>query len=209
MSSIPHSVLLTSRHATPQAIDWAHSQGAHIVCLALGLENGVRHPQIDVAIERARASGTTFFAAASNRGANRPRAYPANRPGGVVCVHASDGHGNSGGLSPAPLARRLNIATLGIAVPACWRGRHLRKSGTSFATPVAAALVVDVLDLVRLRCASLTDDELRCLCTFDTIQEILREMSVEVDQYDYLSPGKLFNVNRVISVVLRILRGGQ
>ena len=41
-----------------KAIEWAHSKGAHLICLSLGLRSRMRHPGIDLAIESARLSST-------------------------------------------------------------------------------------------------------------------------------------------------------
>ena len=127
-------------------------------------------------------------------------------------MHASDGHGNNGGISPVPLPRRLNLSTLGVSVASRWRGKDVNKSEASFATPIAAALVANALDIVRLHrgpasLSALGSDMLKNIHTFDTVQEILQELTTEVQDYNYLSPNVLLDVDGVTRVVINIVRG--
>lgn len=94
-------------------------------------------------IENARDK--IFFAAAANHGSHGPRAFPAVNPD-VICIHASDGKGKDGGINPDPEDEDSNFMTLGMDVPVLGsNGEWAYKSGTSYATPFAAALAADML----------------------------------------------------------------
>jgi hypothetical protein len=96
-----------------------------IISMSLGLEPDNRNVDIDKAISSAFKSNITMFAAAANNGGNKPRAYPANRRTGVICIHASDGHGNDGGISPSPESRKDNFSTLGISIESKWKRKKV------------------------------------------------------------------------------------
>jgi hypothetical protein len=99
--------------------------------MSFGLDAETRDVSIDKAISSAIKSNTIIFAAAANSGGNKPRAYPARRAG-VICIHASDGRRNDGGISPTPERKQSNFSTLGIVVESHWKGEKVWKSGTSF-----------------------------------------------------------------------------
>jgi hypothetical protein len=93
---------------------------------------------IDAAIEQAKSK--IFFAAAANHGSHGPRTFPANHDD-VICIHASNGKGKDGGISPDPEPRDDNFMTLGMALD--FGGK--RKSGTSYAAPMAAAMAAHIV----------------------------------------------------------------
>ncbi|KAI1330204.1 hypothetical protein F5Y16DRAFT_31262 [Xylariaceae sp. FL0255] len=181
------SIQHTDLHRITRAIQWAHKDmHVNIISMSFGLEI-YRDKDIDKAIQAAYNDNITMFAAAANSGGNKPRAYPSNRDTGVICVHASDGLGNDGGISPTPLENTDNFSTLGIAIASKWKGDDVLKSGTSFATPIAAALAADVLELARYKC-DLDEDEQQYLYKFDGIRKILRLMAGKRHGYDYITP---------------------
>ncbi|SPJ91939.1 uncharacterized protein FTOL_13593 [Fusarium torulosum] len=96
------------------------------------------YKDIEVAIEN--AGSKVFFAAAANHGSHGPRTFPANHPS-VICIHASDGKGKDGGISPEPESTDDNFMTLGIAL----NFGDERKSGTSYAAPLAASMAAHIL----------------------------------------------------------------
>ncbi|EHK21000.1 uncharacterized protein TRIVIDRAFT_153551 [Trichoderma virens Gv29-8] len=161
-----------------------------IISLSFGFESDHRNVEIDKAISSAISDNIIIFAAAANDGGNKPRAYPARRAG-VICIHASDGNGNDGGISPSPQARKSNFSTLGISIESKWKGKKVLQSGTSFATPVAAALAADLLEFARYKC-SLNEYEYRRLHSYDGIEALLHLMVEERHRYDYITPGRVW-----------------
>ncbi|KAK8116357.1 hypothetical protein PG984_012859 [Apiospora sp. TS-2023a] len=179
-------------HRITRAIKWAHEEmQVNIISISFGL-NIDQHKDIDRAIWAAFKDNITIFAAASNSGGNKPRAYPSNRERGVICVHASDGLGNDGRISPTPLPDTDNFSTLGISVSSKWKGDDVLKSGTSFATPIAAALAADMLEFARHKC-ELDKEEYERLCEYGGICQILRLMAGKRQGYHYITPLSLWD----------------
>jgi hypothetical protein len=165
--------------------------------------------EIDGAIRRARKAepSAVCFAAASNSGGNADRAYPANRPDFVICVHASDGQGNNCGINPPPTPGDLNLTTLGISVASEEKGQVVHKTGTSFATPIAAALVANMLEIARY-CCQFTEEEQASLHDFSTINKILHGLVRKMgDGYQYLSPQKIMDIDALVSTMETAVRG--
>jgi hypothetical protein len=100
-------------------------------------------------VEYAANRNVLMFAAASNCGINAPRAFPANIKHHIIGVHASDGNGNDGKINADALPREYNFTTLGIALkaPNLHGGDWVYKSGTSFATAVAAGMAAVMWDM--------------------------------------------------------------
>lgn len=136
-----------------KAINWAISQGCNIIIMPFGIERCTRLPkgfdEISEAIGNAHDAGILMFAAASNCGANSSRTYPAWDKR-VICVHALDGRGSpSRSLNPAvDDSPEDNFGTLGVAIKSSWQNKVVYKTGTSFATPVAAGIAALVLDFM-------------------------------------------------------------
>lgn len=145
--------------------------------------------QIKLAIDEAIYQRVVCFAAASNYGGNSARAYPAARRQ-VIGVHACDGLGNStgiGAINPNPMHKKLNFSTLGIAVKSKWKGESVWKTGTSFATPIAAALAANLLQFSKY-CSDHNNEENRRLWSPEGISNIFESLSVLRDGYDYVMP---------------------
>ncbi|EHK44518.1 hypothetical protein TRIATDRAFT_201334 [Trichoderma atroviride IMI 206040] len=146
---------------------------------------------IDKAIETAIENKISIFAAAANGGGNELRVYPAKRGDGVLAIHASDGMGNDGGISPTPMKNRDNFSTLGIAVPSKWSKEAIAISGTSFATPIAASLAANMLELARCK-FDLSEHQQNMLRKYNGVRQILQLMAGKGIQprggYDYIVP---------------------
>lgn len=142
-----------------QAIDYAVEQWkVDIISMSFGFPSRdvEGYDELESAIHNAYSAHVLLFAAASNSGANLDRAYPA-RDENVICIHSTDANGNRSPFSPTALSNALNLATVGEAVESAWPVHlcetHLavkRKSGTSYATPIAVAIAVFLLQYVRL-----------------------------------------------------------
>lgn len=146
---------------------------------------------IDAAVDNAIDAGKLIIAAASNNGGLSGRARPA-RYEGVICIHATDGKGNKGGMNPSPVANRDNFATLGVAVPSRWRGNDVWKSGTSFAVPIAVGFAADILEFAKYRCPNLKSRKLKILHRKRGMQAVFRKMAEERDGYDFIHPVRLW-----------------
>ncbi|KAL6804134.1 peptidase S8/S53 domain-containing protein [Trichoderma sp. SZMC 28012] len=109
--------------------------------------------ELEDALANAHAKRVLLFAAASNCGGRLGRAYPA-RDQNVIAIHATDTNGNRSRFSPTALSHDINLATVGEAIESAWpmylsgnsASKFLRcKSGTSFATPIAAGIAAFLL----------------------------------------------------------------
>ncbi|KAL2196910.1 peptidase S8/S53 domain-containing protein [Corynascus similis CBS 632.67] len=163
------------------------------------------------AIETARSRKVLMLAAASNHGSHGIPAFPA-RHSSVFCIFAADGMGNRGPANPTARIHAHNFSTLGLAVESAWPralGRELlkRKSGTSFAVPVAAGIVATILLYVRQK---LSGEEARRLKEFDKMRDMLCELSSSRDGYNVISFGDVFRDSWYVGcIVRRILAGGR
>lgn len=156
--------------------------------MSFGFED--ENDDIDASLDEALDAGKLVIAAASNNGGLSGRARPA-RHTGVICMHATDGKGNKGGMNPSPLPNHDNFATLGVAVPSKWNGENVFKSGTSFAAPIAAGFAAAVLELAKYRCTSLKPRKLKQLHKKQGMAAVLKKMAEERDGYDFIHPDRL------------------
>jgi len=180
-----------------QAIDDAVSQNIDIISISIGFSERVPgYDLLEKAIDRAHAAHILVFAAASNDGGNAGRAFP-SRHDNVFCIHSTDAKGDRSSFSPTPERNESNFATVGEAVESNWP-RHLCtdessvmkvKSGTSFATPIAASIAAFLLLYAR---AYLSPDEAQLMKRHSVIKSVLREISATTgaradrDGYQYL-----------------------
>ncbi|KAI1124294.1 hypothetical protein F5Y10DRAFT_249672 [Nemania abortiva] len=140
-----------------------------------------------------------FIAAAGNDGRNKPRSFPASvMSSNVICMHASYGDGSEGAISPYPVETDDNFMTLGMDiefdVPAnavaqnrVELARTTCKSGTSWATPIAAGIAANILHLVdAMDFKQTTRNNLRKGCV---MKRMFREMSEgRANGYIYIAP---------------------
>jgi hypothetical protein len=97
-------------------------------------------------------------------------------------------------MNPSPVEDEKNFTTLGVAVPSRWRGEDVWKSGTSFATPIAAAFAANVLTFADYKC-SLTLEKQKLLRKRRGMNAIFRKMSIKRDGYDFVHPKFLWKPN--------------
>lgn len=161
---------------------------------------------INDAIEEAYRRRILVFAAASNCGGNDSISWPA-KSDKVICVHATDGYGNSTRFTPKALGNADNFAVLGSAVksywPECLEGSQgeMRLNGTSCAAPIAAGIAALVMEFVRRKCAQHKDfathtELLQRLGERQAMIRIFRKMVSDDKKnalYDYLEPWNLLD----------------
>ncbi|SCV25224.1 uncharacterized protein FFB14_00117 [Fusarium fujikuroi] len=142
----------------------------------------VAYRNIDAAIENAKS--TIFLAAAANHGSHGPRTFPANHRS-VICIHASDGNGKDGGISPEPEFTDDNFMSLGIALEL----GGARKSGTSYAAPMAASMAAHIIYTAE-NLLDLTDTAKNRLRTGRGMREMFRLMCgrKSTGGYQFLAP---------------------
>ncbi|ROW16420.1 hypothetical protein VPNG_02824 [Cytospora leucostoma] len=129
------------------AIRWAAEKQVDIITMSFGFADRTNElQQFANEIERAHKADIISFSAASNIGGNGERAYPAREPS-VMCIHAVDGLGNNcGGFNPSAVENEENFATLGIGISCVWDEERCSRSGTSYATPIAAGFAANALE---------------------------------------------------------------
>ncbi|KAK1252176.1 hypothetical protein MKX08_003363 [Trichoderma sp. CBMAI-0020] len=148
---------------------------------------------LERSIRSAVSEDVLIFAAASNNGANTKRAYPARYPD-VICIHSTNANGAPSDFNPRPLPGD-NLATIGEAIESAWPV-HLcdremnelcvaRKSGTSFATPIASGIAAFLLQYARSKLLPREAEQLK-RCHY--MKAVLKAVSVESQGYDYIAP---------------------
>jgi subtilisin family serine protease len=150
------------------------------------------------AVIYAASKHVLMFVAASNDGKNRRRTFPATMSQ-VICMHATDGNANDGLVNPPAEDGVFNFATLGVAIksPRFHAANHAYKSGTSFATPIAASTAAVMLDFAR-RTTYLKGNAKNGLRTVDGIKkmfELISRRDGTSGEYRYIAPWELWPVN--------------
>ncbi|KAK1763247.1 hypothetical protein QBC33DRAFT_480070 [Phialemonium atrogriseum] len=170
------------------AITWAaETVDAHIITMSFGMKKEV--PVVAEAISHALHRGKLIFAAAANEGGLQPRAYPASHPG-VICIHASDGYGTPATFNPNPEVVGDNFSTVGTGIESEWNGQAVFKSGTSFATPVAAGIAANILEFAHTRLRKPDGPEF--LSSYRGMRALLACMAPERQKYHFISPWRVF-----------------
>lgn len=166
-------------------------QGTDIISLSLGfktvdkeIEEALRKA-INPAIRSDGARPRLVFAAAGNWGYNRPPAFPALMKG-VICVHATSGNGYNGPINPRGQSRlNFPIGTLGLTVESLWQKKRVWLRGTSYSTPIAAAIAANLLDLARRRSGNSSGLE-----NYRGMKAVMSLMCTEnnTSSYQYMAP---------------------
>lgn len=158
--------------------------------------------RVEEAIEKV-GKDVLFFAATRNDGGNREVAYPANHRD-VIGIFSTDGNGNKSGFNAnCPDGDNSFFSTLGEAVESSWpkhlqgdgpRTGLMRKSGTSFATPIAAAIAANTLDYARIQ-LDMGEKYLKRMRKIGKMIVVLRLMApVNRGGYWYLAPWNLWKM---------------
>ncbi|MCJ1249359.1 hypothetical protein MMC30_006582 [Trapelia coarctata] len=150
------------------------------------------HPCVEQAIDHASSRQVIICAAASNNGANRTVAFPANYPP-VICVHSANGWGRISHFTAPPLSIGPNFAVVGEAVSSTWPGEEYgkRRWGTSTATPIMAAIVALVLEFINQKPVKTSHDGR--LKTALGMKQVLLAMSLPEQSYSLVMPWKLLD----------------
>lgn len=179
-----------------KAIKWATDEcGVDIINMSFGSK--FRSSRVERAIAHAKErkpSGVLLFAAASNFGKNEPMTYPASDTN-VMGVHALDGHGNdSGWTNPSPEGPHDNFGTLGLGIKMIWEGKIIYKSGSSFASPTAAAIAANMIAWLyhMRRRGSLSDAQYNFLRQSEGMRQLFKLQAVKSGDLLSVTPGILF-----------------
>lgn len=160
---------------------------------------GSEYDVVASAIRKASEKRKIMLVAASNAGANIPKPiFPANMPE-VICINSTDGYGKVSNFNPPPRKDHYNFCTLGEAVLDAWRpsdssGLRGRDTGTSFATPLAAAIAASFIEFFRqdkfgrLEIADSLKNEMR---TREGMLKIFVAISENFQGFNYLRPWSL------------------
>ncbi|KAK1069433.1 hypothetical protein LTR33_010906, partial [Friedmanniomyces endolithicus] len=146
-----------SRERIAQAVRWAVKEmGVDIVSMSFGWPKEDKSRSISQAIETAsteRDGRVLFFAAASNSGGDYAEWFPASHDF-VNAIRATTSEGSFDTFNAPPNFSGADVlGTLGIDVLGASRdpeNPERSDSGTSFATPIAAAIAALVLDAAKM-----------------------------------------------------------
>lgn len=182
----------------------SHSCEADIISMSFGfpVENAIVQP----AIVHAFKQGKALFAATANDGGSGGVTYPA-KDSVVIGVNSSDGKGNRSDFSPTPRRNEDNFCTVGEAVESFWPDLNghwtaVTKSGTSYATPIAAGLAGSLLDYARLK-MELGEAEIDLLRRYKGMRAAFNLMTDKEkrDGYDFVAPWWLWKAGKSIDLV--------
>lgn len=169
-----------------------------IISMSFGFPGSTDLSELATQIEEAHKANIILFAAASNNGGNGRRTYPAKDPY-VMCIHAVDGFGNNcGGFNPSAIHNEDNFATLGIGIECVWDEKWCSRSGTSYATPIAAGFAANALEFATYHKERGILKPLACkhLRKPFGMRQMFRLMAYERDGYQYVQPWEFWRENR-------------
>jgi hypothetical protein len=209
-----------------QALEWAIAEEVDVISMSFGMDKD--HLAMQKQISRAYTKNIIMFAAASNKGLNDEVTFPA-REEEVICIYSTDGNGGKSHCNPARLKNSgYHFATVGVAVKSAWpvklssppvtpptselttadarqpkvnKSPERRMTGTSFATPIVAAIAAFILDFARMN--GIRENLYQRLHCRKLMQAIFADhMAVKEDKFHYIRPWKLFSDNRTDGQIL-------
>ena len=169
-----------------------------IITMSFGFRE--RSARIHKAIKHACSVGVIIFVATSNDGNNEDITFPASAYDSVIGVHSTDGLGKRSNFTPYALEGCENFSILGEAVESSWP-KHLKqgskqfRSGTSYATPIAAGTAANMLLYVRMK----VDDEgiVEEAASCRGMKKLLKLMTRKDESYSCVSPWKLWDKGEI------------
>lgn len=149
-----------------------------MIIMSFGFERKIRVIGDALTYARKVVKPPLIFAATRNEGAHKGIAWPASDTG-VFGISSTDGHGAPSSFNPADKGSDTILYAFGEGVkvkpPAGNPKLKLQTyvSGTSFATPTAAALAANLLGFVRLAILACSEEDQYLYCQLpDDIMEM-------------------------------------
>ncbi|CAH0058630.1 unnamed protein product [Clonostachys solani] len=190
-----------------KAIEWATEVvAADIVTMSFGTTTPSR--MVEEAISTAQSRRTfqghapVFFASASNHGLRRPkRTFPGSDPN-VICGFALDGNGgDNSSLNPEYEEGKDHFGTLGVGISVMWEHQEGKEetrltSGTSYATPVLAAIAANYMTWLDMNAGKLGEPLYMAAREKRGIETVFRDLMSrkkrKADEISFISPWKFF-----------------
>lgn len=181
---------LTSEQAIRYATD---AWGVDIITMSFGFRNQIAI--IHKAIKYAFLKDVIMFAAASNDGGNEDVAFPARIYEMVIGINSTNTWGDKSSFTSNTLPRSENFSILGEAVESSWpkhlgQGSRQWRSGTSYATPIAAGTAATMLFYARVKLQK--PDIVTEMGTCAGMRKLLLSMAEMRDGYNHLRPWRLW-----------------
>lgn len=150
---------------------------------------------INQAIKDAFSKDVIMFAATSNDGGNEEVAFPAVENAMVIGINSTNVWGDKSNFTPNTLSRSENFSILGEAIESSWpkhlgQGSRQCKSGTSYATPIAAGTAASMLFYSRMKLQK--QEKVAELRSCAGMRKMLLSMSEMRDGYNYIRPWVLW-----------------
>ncbi|CAI6097456.1 unnamed protein product [Clonostachys chloroleuca] len=189
------------------AIEWAtETVAADMVTMSFGTARPSK--MVEEAISTAQSKRTSqghkpiFFASASNHGLRRPkRSFPGS-DSNVICGFALDGNGGDNySLNPEYEEGKDHFGTLGVGISVMWEPEEgvqetRLTSGTSYATPVLAAIAANYMTWLDMNARKLGEPLYKAAREKRGIETVFRDLMSrkkrKADEISFISPWKLF-----------------
>ncbi|KAI8955715.1 hypothetical protein F4801DRAFT_276616 [Xylaria longipes] len=196
IAKVSENMAFSDTSKVVDAFSWALKEEVDIISMSFGSRDHIS--ALETAIVDCKDSAI-IFASASNYGLNDPRTYPA-RDERVICVHALDGLGGLDSINPPRTEAKANYGTLGRGIRLSWQGKVACHSGTSYATPILAAISANLLDWLHYHSenaqSTLSPAQYSYLKKTARIREIFEtHMSEQQGNLLYVAPWVLFKSN--------------
>lgn len=198
---------INSKHVTAALTHAIDGLGVDIVSISLGWDED-SDPELRDVLDYAKRKNVLVFAASSNEGIETPggMAYPA-RADEVIAIDAANYYGEPSKFNP-PEGDGERFTALGEAVESAYP-THLavegevkgfkKKSGTSCATPIAAAIAALILEFARqppLCFDPAVEGHLKKLAGMrEVFRKLLSQKKAQASHFYHLKPISLFYCN--------------